>query len=137
MYVHRDYERMFPLAIRLKKYIPSSFDYTIIKVNAKAETVSFIECPTFDELDESLVGTSLNVKTDGTYKVTSPLDDPWIYHHKWMMVAPSYQGFDYEASRKRSQAWSHLDVNKSRIGRKSYWDKNVVPLIGVDKQSSM
>jgi hypothetical protein len=59
------------------------------------------------------------------------LDDPYIYHHKWLFVSDDYEEFDVEASKSRSERWMALtDVDRSRIGRKSYWDEQVVPRIG-------
>jgi len=56
------------------------------------------------------------------------LADPDIYHHKWLFVADDYQGFDVVASKTRSEQWIALgDVDRSRIGRKSYWEERVVP----------
>jgi len=54
--------------------------------------------------------------------------DPYIYHHKWLFVADDYGGFDVDESKRRSLAWMSLpDIDKSRIGRKSYWEDHVLP----------
>jgi hypothetical protein len=47
------------------------------------------------------------------------------------MVADHHKGFDVEDSKKRSAHWRGIvGTNKavsSRIGTKSYWDREVVP----------
>lgn len=41
-----------------------------------------------------------------------------------------YSGFDVEESKRRSAAWLALpNVDKSRIGRSSYWQTHVVPRV--------
>lgn len=68
------------------------------------------------------------VKLDGIVKVRPALSDPFIYHHKWLFVDDNYPGFDVEESKERSAAWMALpDVDKSLIGRASYWNAEVVP----------
>ncbi len=58
---------------------------------------------------------------------TTPAD-PYIYHHKWLFVDDDYRGFDVAESKARSVQWIGLgDVDRSRIGRKSYWENYVVP----------
>jgi hypothetical protein len=43
-------------------------------------------------------------------------------------VADDYDRFNVEESRVRSQQWISLpNVDRSRIGRKSYWEQQVVP----------
>ena len=54
--------------------------------------------------------------------------DPYIYHHKWLFVDDDYRGFNVEESKVRSQHWIGLgDVDRSRIGRESYWNEQVIP----------
>ena len=108
--------------------IPSDFEYTVIKHNEMNGNVSFIHCPDFDEAEEPSTGDYAVVKADGTVSLHKSLEDPYIYHHKWLFVADDYEGFDVAASQARSLAWLALDdVDKSRIGRASYWHQNVVP----------
>ena len=134
LYVHKNYaiEAGVPadqLKFALSK-IPADFDYTVIKYNPKSGMFSFIESPDFDTADEPISGTSLRVAPDGTVKTTKQAVDPWIYHHKWQWVPDDYTGFDVEQSKQRSRQWQDLpDVDKSRIGKKSYWDTNVIPRI--------
>jgi len=46
----------------------------------------------------------------------------------WRFVADDYAGFDVAASKQRSLTWMALEgIDKTRIGRKSYWVKLVIP----------
>lgn len=47
-----------------------------------------------------------------------------------------YLGFDIAESKARSSLWIALgDVDRSRIGRKSYWELFVVPRLGDQRQA--
>ncbi|WP_345685943.1 DNA phosphorothioation-associated putative methyltransferase [Novipirellula caenicola] len=129
VYVHRQYEDVLREAVATAKAtLPSGFSYTVIKHNELNGNVSFIHCPDFDTADEPSTGDYAVVRSDGSIKLHRALADPYIYHHKWLFVAEDYQGFDVAQSQKRSAAWMSLDnVDKSLIGRASYWNKEVVP----------
>ena len=135
IYVHKDYASAagVPDAIldKAKNNLPDDYAYTAVKYNTKDDSVSFIQSPDFDTADEPTVGKSIKVLKDGTTSVTNQPSDPLIWHHKWQFVGDDYNGFDVEASKRRSQQWrSVVGVNKevsSRIGRKSYWEREVVP----------
>jgi hypothetical protein len=74
------------------------------------------------------VGDSILVRQDGTTRHLRQPKDPYVYHHKWLFVADDYTGFDVRESKARSRAWMQLaDVDRSRIGKKSYWREKVVP----------
>lgn len=131
VYVHRQYESVLGEAVAsAKATLPSGFDYTVIKHNEVNGNVSFIHCPNFDTADEPSTGDYAVVRSDGTIKLHSALADPYIYHHKWLFVTEDYQGFDVAQSQERSASWMSLDnVDKALIGRASYWNKEVVPLL--------
>jgi hypothetical protein len=127
-YVHRDYEDVIP-GIEEAKRVLVSVPYNIVKHNRSTGTISFITCNDFDNDHEPEVGMSV-VHHDGHMRIVMPPVDPWIYHHKWLMVRDDYKGFDIEESIERSLAWMSIpNVDHSRIGRKSYWLRNVVPKI--------
>jgi hypothetical protein len=114
-----------------QEQLPPGFTPTIIKHNPKEGSYSFIESPDWDVADEPISGRSIKVHADGRVTYREPPKDPQIYHHKWQFVGDDYQGFDTAASRARSEAWMNLPgVDKSRIGTKSFWDREVVPRIG-------
>ena len=129
VYVHCQYEPHLPEAIqKAKAALPSTFKYTIVKYAMSDETVSFIQSEDFDRSPEPIVGDLYTIKSDGSASFRRKAADPWIYHHKWLFVADDYNGFDVEASKARSRQWLDLDnVDFRRIGKKSYWEKHVVP----------
>ncbi len=60
-----------------------------------------------------------------------------MYHHKWMFVKPSYQGFDYTASVQRSVDWRNKfpDIKSDAIGIQSKWNVFSKQLKEVAEQS--
>lgn len=136
LYFHKLYrERFAHLNIEtFAAYLPADFDYHIIKVGigARKGTVSFISCPTFDELDEPIVGMSIQVDKNGNIRKTPQAANPQLYHHRWMFVADTYDKFCIEGSKRRSCWWKgKVGNNKeisSRIGRKAYWEKLLIHL---------
>lgn len=135
LYVHRDYvdstsipQDEYKMAV---SKLPNGYEYTAVKYNSKDNSFSFIQSPDFDTADEPTVGVSLKVSSDGNVKRTNPPSDPWIWHNKWMWVGDDYTGFDVEKAKERSKKWKdYIGVNRdvsSRIGKKSYWDRNIVP----------
>lgn len=106
------------------------FKYNIVKYTPKTGAITFIQSPEFDTVDEPAVGPAMLVKPDGTTRLMKPSGDPWIYHHKWLWVKDDYPGFDVGEAKQRSAKWMSLpDIDYSRIGKKSYWEKFVVPRI--------
>ena len=135
VYVHRQYESLLPKAVqKAKGALPNGFRYTIVKYVMSDETVSFIHSRDFDSSPEPVVGDLYTVKCDGSTRFRREAADPWIYHHKWLFVADDYKGFDVEASRARSCQWLALDsVDFRRIGKKGFWEKNVLPKLAGEK----
>jgi hypothetical protein len=133
IYLHKKYENQLPqkeLAFAKSK-LPENYDYTAVKYDKESGAFSFIQSPDFDTADEPTVGMSIKVTPEGKITTTPQAKDPLIWHHKWQWVGDDYEGFDIEASKLRSKEWQGV-VNKdkeilSRIGRKSYWDKNIIP----------
>ena len=129
VYVHKQYESLLPEAVqRAKSFLPPEFSYTVVKLQMSDETVSFIQSIDFDSADEPTVGDLYTIKVDGSASFRRGLADPWIYHHKWLFVADDYKGFNVEASKTRSRQWLRLpDIDFTRIGKKSFWEQNVLP----------
>jgi len=113
-----------------KIFIPKSFKYDVIKWDSRTDRVTFTQSPDWDTADEPVVGDRWTVEPEKETKFRrmNP-NNPQIYHHKWMFVKDNYKGFDVEESKKRSEAWEKLKPNKSKIGYKKYWEKEVVPNI--------
>ncbi|HBH18412.1 MAG TPA: hypothetical protein DDX14_05650 [Cyanobacteria bacterium UBA9579] len=132
VYLHKEYENVLKNdGLNLaKSSIPADFTYDIICYDKKDKSFSFISSPDFNTANEPVRGDAYKVKPSETVKYVKPPKDPLIYHHKWLFVKDDYAGFDVEASKKRSEHWTSLDnIDSSRIGRKSYWEKHKIPKI--------
>lgn len=129
VYVHRRYEGVFGAVVeRAKRRLPGEFDYTVVKWQAASGAVSFIASPDFDTAAEPVVADVVTVGREGAARLRRKAADPYIYHHKWLMVADDYDGFDVEHSKQRSRRQLALaDVDRRRIGRRSYWLAHVAP----------
>ena len=130
IYVHRTYEHLLPKSDleAAQAALPSKFSYQVVKYNLRSRNFSFVNSPDFDTAPEPTVGESRLVRGDGTSRRRAPQSDPEIYHHKWLFVADDYTGFDVEAGKERSRSWINLPgIDRRRIGRKSYWEKHVLP----------
>ena len=138
VYVHRSFEDLLGDSMsEAKALLPQGFEYTVVKLNETNGNYSFIHCPDFDASPEPATGHSVVVKTDGNVQLRPALSNRFIYHHKWLFVDDDYQGFDVEESKARSAEWMALpDVDKSLIGRASYWNKEVVSRLRQVKNGS-
>ena len=134
VYVHRQYESLLPFAVqKAKSFLPMEFSYTVVKFKLSDETVSFIQSADFDSADEPTVGDLYTIKADGSASFRRKLNDPWIYHHKWLFVADDYEGFIVESSKTRSSQWLALEnIDFQRIGKKSFWKEQVVARFPVE-----
>lgn len=127
IYVHKQYRFVFLMdgILKAEAKVPEGFDFQVVKYDSKKEQFSFICSPDFDTADEPTVGDSIVVNSLGKIKtVKANKKDPWIYHHKWLMVMDDYSGFNVEKSKRRSESWMSIDgIDKKKIGKKSYWEK--------------
>jgi len=128
-WVHKNYDSIFPQSdLKKAKEKLDGFSYTIVKYDKEAGSFSFIYSKDFDSSPEPTVGDSRVVKKDGTVvRVEASKDEPQIYHKKELMVGSDYRGFDVSKAKSRSEKIDKLKVDKTRIGRKSYWQKEVLP----------
>ncbi|MCY2977215.1 MAG: DNA phosphorothioation-associated putative methyltransferase [Planctomycetota bacterium] len=133
VYVHRDYEdRLGPTVEWAKRHLPEHYEYSVVKLNLRNDSVSFIHCPGFDLEHEPVIAAIVVVAANGHVQRRAMPSDPYIYHHKWLFVADDYQGFDLAESKSRSEQWSSIgEVDRSRIGRKNFWEQYVVPKLWV------
>jgi DNA phosphorothioation-associated putative methyltransferase len=129
VYVHKNYEeRLGETVDWARRHLPNEFDYTVVKLNQRTDSVSFIHCPGFDNEDEPTIAAIVVVNADGRVQRRALPSDPFIYHHKWLFVDDEYSGFDVAASKKRSLDWIFLsEIDRSRIGKKSFWEQEVLP----------
>ena len=128
VYVHRDYEDRLGATVEwAKRHLPEHYEYSVVKLNQRNDSVSFIQCPGFDVEHEPAITAILVVNATGQVQRRTTPVDPYIYHHKWLFVLDDYSGFNVAESKTRSERWIALgDVDRSRIGRKSFWEENVV-----------
>src|SRR5690606_1873116 len=134
IYVHRSSENVLGQAIDVaRSKLPANFTYEVVKLVPKTGVISFVSSPDFADADEPTVGEIVTVCPDGTIRRRAQRANPEIYHHKWLFVADDYPGFDVEKSKQRSEKWLRLQgVDTKRIGRKEYWETEVVPQIDAE-----
>jgi hypothetical protein len=144
VYIHREYESVLPAEAlqRAKEVVPAVLGgdpYTLIKYDKKTGALTFIWCQDFDTVDEPTMGIAVLCTPDETkyggyrLKVMFPPKDPWIYHHKWLMVRDDYAGFNVLSSKQRTDQIERLKktrgLDSARIGKLSYWNSEVVSLL--------
>lgn len=129
VYVHRSSENIIPNIEKYKKALHPGYNYHVVKYNWVKECVSFIESHNFDTDTEPCVGRSFVVHKDGNAKCIKAPADPWIYHHKWLMVVNDYKVFNVRKNKSHSIKWMRLNPDRKKIGKKSYWEKSVLPFI--------
>lgn len=129
VYIHRLYEEgIRRILLQPWPDLTGSFAYTIVKYNLRTHSITLIHSPDFDTVDEPMLGECWTIPIARPPAYRSQPTDPFIYHHKWLMVADDYEGFDVRASIERSRRWLALPgIDKSRIGRRSFWMTHVVP----------
>ncbi len=106
-----------------------AWQWEIARVTSNLEQVALIQSPNWNTAPEPDMGPFVLVRMSNL-SVSKVYDMPGsIYHHKWMFVADDYVGFDVAESKARSAVWESLNppVDRSRIGRKSYWITCVIP----------
>lgn len=149
LYVHKDYVEQSAIPkdahdaalSSLKKNFPD-FKHTIVKHDTATGNTSFLHSPDWDTAHEPQIKDSVCVKSDGSCKYSKPKADPQIYHQKWAFGGDDYKGFDVERSKLRTKQYAKAveHVKKttgdskvsSKIGTKSYWDREIVPHIEGD-----
>lgn len=96
----------------------------VCKYDSNKHTFSLIQCPTWDELYEPIVGDSYLFKEFGGYpKVVK--GNKTVYHRKHDFVSDDYKGFDIEESKRRTElleSFLWIRQNKNRIGSKRVWE---------------
>lgn len=128
IWFHSSYSDLFNTylnhAVNIKSKI--DFEHNIIRIDIKNNIISLINSPDFDTSFEPYILESALFEDGKLKKITTAGENPQIYHHKWMFVDESYQGFNYREQLKRSLLWKRkLGTNKkisSRIGRKDFWN---------------
>ncbi|MEI6389043.1 MAG: hypothetical protein WCQ50_20740 [Spirochaetota bacterium] len=129
VYLHRDYMDRLPDQEGLEvaiQHLPEDFEWNVVRSDTDG-TYAFYNSPDFDTADEPEGGQYVAVSPEGKLR---PGKTYQIWHHKWCWVLDDYDGFDVEASKQRSRDWLALpDIDFNRIGKREFWEANVVPLI--------
>jgi len=126
VYIHRSCElRQVPadLLQKAKRYAGAKIaGYTCVRYDRKTSSIAFQFSADFDEADEPTLDRTISVSVGG--RITEVEGGTQIWHHKWAWVTDDYQGFDVEASKRRSELWApHVTKEEKRkIGYKKYWD---------------
>ena len=129
VYLHRDYMDRLPDQEGLEQAIDQlsdGYEWNVVRSDTDG-TYAFYNCLDFDTADEPEGGQYVAVSPEGKLR---PGKTYQIWHHKWCWVLDDYDGFDVEASKQRSRDWLALpDIDFNRIGKREFWEANVVPLI--------
>lgn len=134
VYIHKStlnaHSESVEMVSKALKLIPNTFPYEVLKINQKANEITFVASEDWNTSHEPIVGDSYKVNLN-TGKVTfrkARVNNPQIYHHKWMFVNEDYDGFDIEESKQRSEKWQSLDIeiDKKKIGNLNYWKEKVL-----------
>jgi len=65
VYMHRDYEERLGATVEwAKRYLPEQYEYTVVKLNQRNDSVSFIFCPNFDLEHEPAIAAIIVVSAD-------------------------------------------------------------------------
>lgn len=144
-YVHASAEDRLPRRrlAAAKARLPADFRYQVIKFARPDGAISFFACGDFDADDEPAQGAGWLIRRDGSIRFHRAVANPWIYHHKWLMVEPDYGGFDVAQAERRSarilvalQDLAHVDPRvRSKIGRRNFWESVVLPRLHASAQA--
>ena len=100
----------------------NKFSFEIIKYDKKNKNISLIECPTWNILQEPIVGDSHLYKLNNEIKLIK--GNKTVYHSKELFVNEDYKGFDIEKAKQRTKEWNNItNINKLKkyIGNISFW----------------
>ena len=126
IYVHRQYAELFVptrLLIKAARAAPRSVGtFDCVRYDKNTGIIAFQWSKDFNTADEPSVNRTVRVLPGGDVKYSEDMGQIW--HHKWMWVADDYDGFDVEASKKRSELWApHVSKEELRkIGYRHIWD---------------
>lgn len=104
--------------------LPEDFTPTVVRYNLKDGSVSFMESSDFDTNTEPTVERSVKVLADGT--VGKIRNESTVYHRKFEMVDPTYEGFDINEAKARAAYYekelAKRGIARNKIGSKKFWD---------------
>lgn len=128
VYFHRQYAKDFNvvgvIADIAKRNVFITDEYNLVKLALNGVSITLLRVPDWDKVDEPKLTASFRynfIDKEGDFKVYG--SNPPVYHHKWLFVKDNYEGFDVEASKRRSAWIESLPVRKNNIGYQWQWDK--------------
>jgi hypothetical protein len=97
----------------------------LIKINLSTRVISLIASQQFDTIDEPALDFTFNMNKG---KLTRYRVNPPIFHQKFLMVLPDYNGFNYQESIIRAAQWKDKAPTDEKafylkIGRSVYWQE--------------
>lgn len=140
LYLHASYARQLDSnlyaettkALRVASEILGEFNWNCIRIKPDglggADEIAFQWSPDFLTSPEPQVVQTVRCVWNKELDIWTVKDQQvhknLIWHHKWMWVGPEFNGFDYEASKKRSARWKpHVSKTElTKIGNKIYWE---------------
>lgn len=129
IYIHQsEYEVLSSLIPKIDDYLAISqqvipHNRNVVKWNKKTGNITFVECSLFHSEHEPTTSQRVLISEDRkTVKVIEKEQDPWVFHHKWMMVSDESRVIDVEISKIRSRWLNSLNISRQNIGRKSAWE---------------
>ena len=119
-------QQLYIISVILK--LPTEVFFNVIKLNLKLTDVSFIYSPDFDTSSEPYIENSIKYNGKFSKIRKESIENPSVYHGKGLMVKDDYKKFSKQESIDRYNSWQHLNLDKKRIGRKKYWEENILLL---------
>lgn len=125
VYLHTTYESKLPPALLKKaksalRQARPHFRYNVVSYEWGNGTITFTWSPDFDSAFEPRIERQARVRSNGDVRLFEYKTNPFIYHHKWLMVEPEYTGFDVSKSMKRSASYPKSN-NRRSWGRQDGW----------------
>lgn len=120
--IDNEMERQRIYSICQNPLLPKTIIFDIVKYDKKNRNISLISCPTWDIMNEPIVGDSVCIHPDGTYRIVK--GGRTVYHNKWQFVESDYKGFDIEKAKARTEEWHkipNVSKMKSKIGQIEFW----------------
>ena len=105
IYVHRKYMRQvisLDLLEWILRYVPYGTKYNTVMWDTKKDIIRFDEALNFNTAREPWAGNFITINVSG--KVEKGHTEA-IWHHKWMWVRDSYNGFNVKESYEWSELW--------------------------------
>lgn len=148
LYVHKS--ALDTLSLERQRYLQKALNYVpadilekcdVLKLALNGTMVTFVFCKDFDSIPEPVIDGSVTVNlAKGTVTKRKTGNNPTIYHHKWLMVQDSYDGFNVSAAKKRSEFFMNagLGYDSKKIGFLDYWEREILskldfPSLGIER----